>query len=294
MPQFHNPYADALDGLFLDDPVTAFFNFCREREKIRVARESGKPQPWTNDPIFQRGRFLNVFREDDRGSIAIIDFVEDIKNDLPLLIQSLFFARWCNRQETLNNLAIEDLGNDQELRKKLGLINPWCNSTAYPVEPVTWKGTKYSRFDAATKLFNKIKYTLTDIINKADGSVIEATKNVSNQFSMENDFPVFMAVIDIAWFRPDIIDPASDVPTGIGAVAYLDILQKYLGLENHQQTCKKMIELQKDIWPEAKRNFYPIDVEYLSCECRKYYSYVNGTKRFEGKNIFRPYNSPNI
>ena len=55
MPQFHNPYADALDGLFLDDPVTAFFNFCREREKIRVARESGKPQPWTNDPIFQRG-----------------------------------------------------------------------------------------------------------------------------------------------------------------------------------------------------------------------------------------------
>jgi hypothetical protein len=49
-----------------------------------------------------------------------------------------------------------------------------------------------------------------------------------------------------------------------------------------------MIALQKEYWPEAKRAFQPIDIEYLSCECRKYYSYVNGTKQFEGKNVFRP------
>ena len=49
-----------------------------------------------------------------------------------------------------------------------------------------------------------------------------------------------------------------------------------------------MIELQKECWPEAKRAFQPIDIEYLSCECRKYYSYVNGTKSFEGKNAFQP------
>ena len=36
-----------------------------------------------------------------------------------------------------------------------------------------------------------------------------------------------MAVIDIGWFRPDIISPKSPVPTGIGAVAYLDRLQKF-------------------------------------------------------------------
>ena len=37
----YNPYASALDGLKLVDPVSAFFDFCREREKIRMARESG-------------------------------------------------------------------------------------------------------------------------------------------------------------------------------------------------------------------------------------------------------------
>ena len=53
-----------------------------------------------------------------------------------------------------------------------------------------------------------------------------------------------------------------------------------------------MIELQKVYWPDAKRPFQPIDIEYLSCECRKYYSYVNGTKAYEGKNIFKPGKSP--
>jgi hypothetical protein len=105
---------------------------------------------------------------------------------------------------------------------------------------------------------------------------------------MQNDFPIFMAVIDLAWFCPDVIDPASHVPTGIGAVAYLDRLQTYFGLDNHQKTCDRMIALQKEFWPEAKRAFQPIDIEYLSCECRKYYSYVNGTKLFEGKNRFHP------
>ena len=66
MNKFHNPYATALDGLVLDDPVSAFFDFCRERENIRLEREMGAPAPWTDNPIFQQGRFLNVFREDDR------------------------------------------------------------------------------------------------------------------------------------------------------------------------------------------------------------------------------------
>ena len=105
---------------------------------------------------------------------------------------------------------------------------------------------------------------------------------------MQNDFPIFMAVIDIAWFRPDIIPIESEVPTGIGAVAYLDRLQNHLGLSSHQEVGKKMIELQKTYWPEAKRGFNPIDIEYLACECRKYYSYINGTKVFEGKNKFIP------
>ena len=288
MNKFHNPYATALDGLVLDDPVSAFFDFCRERENIRLEREKGATAPWTDNPIFQQGRFLNVFREDDRGSKAILHFARNLEKDLPTLILALFFARWCNRQETLDKLSSKILSQPKELIKELGMFDPWCNGTAYPVEPVHWEGKQHSRFDAATTLFVNIKESLADAITGAQGDVIEATKSVNSLFRMQNDFPIFMAVIDLAWFRPDVINPASHVPTGIGAVAYLDRLQIHFALDDHRQTCDRMIALQKDYWPEAKRAFQPIDIEYLSCECRKYYSYVNGTKLFEGKNRFYP------
>ena len=165
MNKFHNPYATALDGLVLDDPVSAFFEFCRERENIRLEREKGAPAPWTDNPIFQQGRFLNVFREDDRGSKAILHFARNSEKDLPNLIHALFFARWCNRQETLDKLSSKIISQPKELIKQLGTLDPWCNVTAYPVEPIHWEGKQYSRFDAATKLFRNIKGTRLNSID---------------------------------------------------------------------------------------------------------------------------------
>ena len=282
-----NPYANSLDGLKIEDPVKSFFDYCKEREEVRKKRESGEPFPWSKDSIFQKGRFLNVFREDDKVSKSIIQFAEPAKNDLPLLIQSLFFGRWCNKQTTIDNLTVNELNNPEALKNKLINVEQWENYTAYPVEDSYWGEKLYSRIDAATyKFFNK-KEEITEIIINSNQDVITATKIINRQFKMNNDFPIFMALIDIAWFREDIIPITTNVPTGIGAEPYLDRLQEFLNLSNHQEVGLKMIELQKEYWPEAKRDFYPIDIEYQSCECRKYFSYVNGTKKFEGKNLFK-------
>ena len=135
-----NKYASALDGLTIEDPVESFFAFCRERENIRKLRESGEPSPWSEDPIFQKGRFLNVFREDDRGSKAILRFAAGLEDDLPTLINAVFFGRWCNRQETLDLLSPEMLSNPKELEEMLNNIESWCNETAYPVQPIEWGG----------------------------------------------------------------------------------------------------------------------------------------------------------
>ena len=45
MIKSHNPYAKALDGLDLPNPVKSFFDFCIEREKIRKKREKGCTEP---------------------------------------------------------------------------------------------------------------------------------------------------------------------------------------------------------------------------------------------------------
>jgi hypothetical protein len=86
-----NPYAEALVGLELDDPVLSFFNFCREREQVRKNRENDFLKPWSRDPIFQKGRFLNVFREDDRGSKSIINFCSGLEENLTKLVHAVFF-----------------------------------------------------------------------------------------------------------------------------------------------------------------------------------------------------------
>ena len=279
-----NKYRTSLDGLVIENPVESFFNYCIERENIRIKRESGEAFPWSEDKIFQKGRFLNVFREDDRVSKSIINFAKPLTDDLPLLIQALFFGRWCNRQETIDKLNHEDLLYTDKLKDKLIQLEQWENFNAYPVQDVMWNEKTYSRIDTATTLFYEIRDDLTEIVLDSNLDVIQATKNINKRFKMENDFPIFMALIDIAWFREDVIPITSEVPTGIGAQPYLDRLQEYLGLESHQAVATEMISLQKEYWPEAKRTFYPIDIEYQSCECRKYFSYINGTKKFEGKN----------
>ena len=281
-----NPYANSLDGLEIEDPVQSFFDYCKKREAVRVKRESGESFPWSDDPILQKGRFLNVFREDDKVSKSIIRFAEPAKDDLPLLIQALFFSRWCNRDSTIDQLTLGDLSNPEALKEKLIGLDQWENYKAYPVEDSHWDEKLHSRIDAATYKFYEKKDELAQIVLNSNRNVITATNNINKQFMMSNDFPIFMALIDIAWFREDVIPITTDVPTGIGAEPYLNRLQKFLMLNSHQDVGIKMIELQEEYWPEAKREFYPIDIEYQSCECRKYFSYVNGTKKFEGKNLF--------
>ena len=186
-----NPYANSLDGLEIEDPVQSFFDYCKKREAVRVKRESGEEYPWSDDPILQKGRFLNVFREDDKVSKTIIKFAEPVKDDLPLLIQALFFSRWCNRDLTIDQLTINDLGNPEALKKRLLGLEQWDNSTAYPVEDSYWNQNLYSRIDAATYKFYEKKEELAEIVLNSNKDVITATNNVNKQFKMNNDFPIF-------------------------------------------------------------------------------------------------------
>lgn len=45
--------------------VNDLVRFIIERDAVRIAKEAGKPRPWTKDPILDKYRFCNVRREDD-------------------------------------------------------------------------------------------------------------------------------------------------------------------------------------------------------------------------------------
>jgi len=77
-----------------------FFAFARERHKIYLARKAGKPAPWTADPILQKYRFTNVFRELDATTIWFRQNLRDpLKNLIEVLPATVVF-RWFNRITT--------------------------------------------------------------------------------------------------------------------------------------------------------------------------------------------------
>ncbi|PWN38646.1 hypothetical protein IE81DRAFT_296011 [Ceraceosorus guamensis] len=56
----------------ISDIIYHFLRYCAERHKVWHRKEVlNQAKPWTDDPIIPEGRYGNVFRQLDRGSIAM-------------------------------------------------------------------------------------------------------------------------------------------------------------------------------------------------------------------------------
>ncbi|MCA8975625.1 MAG: hypothetical protein KDC98_12965 [Planctomycetes bacterium] len=77
----------------------------RERHAIYHRRAAGQPRPWTSDPILQRHRFCNVFRELDKVTVWIRENVREPFAEHEYLWLMLAIARTINHPETLTELV---------------------------------------------------------------------------------------------------------------------------------------------------------------------------------------------
>ena len=75
-----------------------------ERQAIWERRNNGQPKPWTADPILQRYRFCNVFRELDTVTEWIREHIRIPFADDEHLWFMLAIARYINHPETLLEL----------------------------------------------------------------------------------------------------------------------------------------------------------------------------------------------
>lgn len=76
----------------------------KEREKIRLRKEAGEPQPWTEDAILSTYRFCCVRREDDRVTRWIREHIREPYADHPNLWFMLCVAHQINWPDTLADL----------------------------------------------------------------------------------------------------------------------------------------------------------------------------------------------
>lgn len=81
------------------DSPEAIFAFIKERHSVYLKRQAGEPFPWTEDPILQRYRFTNVYRELDTTTIWFRDNVRTPHDGRHVMLATVIF-RWFNRIKT--------------------------------------------------------------------------------------------------------------------------------------------------------------------------------------------------
>jgi hypothetical protein len=91
-------------GATSDDPIGRLVYFVCERERVRIAKESGQPRPWTQDRVLQTGRFCNIRREDDPVTKWIAAWLAAHADDPDLFIAAMV-ARLINEPATLATLS---------------------------------------------------------------------------------------------------------------------------------------------------------------------------------------------
>lgn len=82
------------------------FYWIRERYSIKLKRDHGLPQPWSDDPIFQSTHFCNVHREDDK----VTRWVRDNWRNPHASDADLWFALLVARRCLNNPASMVDLG----------------------------------------------------------------------------------------------------------------------------------------------------------------------------------------
>lgn len=80
--------------------AAAFFAFARERHAVYLRRQAGQAWPWTEDPVLRQYSFCNLFRENDRTTKWLRDYVREPLRARPEVLLAVTLFRWFNRTTT--------------------------------------------------------------------------------------------------------------------------------------------------------------------------------------------------
>lgn len=157
--------------------ITHFFELALERQRVYLKKEAGLPKPWTEDTIFQREFFCNVFRTQDTFTKWLQKYVIEPYEHSPDLWARIMVCRYYSRVDAFEDIrlneGLEDLNAIKRgiWRRKLaglpyhtqgflvGFDNPiyrrWCRPF-YWLEELELKEAPY-RFFHQIKEDNKLE-----------------------------------------------------------------------------------------------------------------------------------------
>ena len=199
----------------LRDRLDLYFYWIHERETIRIAKEvERRPQPWTDDPILQKFKFCQVFREDDRTTRWFKHHIRNVWRDDPEVLMATVIFRWFNFIETGRTLLKHNLHIEWDRKKAIEEItkqDQWITG-AYIIKTP-------NRMDKVTGVAECVSHMWGDRAKLVD-EILES-KSLEKAWKILRDYPYmgpFMAYEVVTDLRHTyLLRDATDILTWANA-----------------------------------------------------------------------------
>ena len=246
--------------------------FIAERLSIWEKHTRKDTPPYTTDPILSSYRFCNVFREQDRQTIEIHCMLNPLRDDFPLWLMNMFYARLVARPATIEAvglLSFDSKANEEVCKKLSTLPRPrYGTPYVFPVSTILKSETPTRELFLTIYLPTIIEKIAKEISSWEKESVSTGLTKILPLFGFNHHFLWTEVLIDVAYQYPEYIDLYKKFPLGPGS------LPTFKTLSDHPEDF--VHTLSKARYPTALK----IGDKYLSlsaenwegmgCEYRKY------------------------
>lgn len=267
------------------------WSWVKEREKLRIRKERGDPQPWTDDPILSTYRFCNVRREDDRVTVWIRKHIREPYADHPYLWLMLCIARQINWPPTLAHLMATRAWPDGDhfdfTASMARELNAWqargekVYTGAYMVPAPSTKGADKQAYIAETVI--GALWERRAMFSNWNNATLQRTHERIIRSDGWGQFNAYQAVVDMRFTR--LLRDAEDAQTwaaaGPGTMRGLNRLHaRALNLVvSQEQALSEMRAIYRIVQAETGVHMDFSDVPNILCETDKYLRVKTG----EGK-----------
>lgn len=267
-----------------------FFAFAAERHSVYLKRQSGAPFPWTDDPVIQKYRFTNVYRELDATTVWFRENVREVfnENGLMTLMAAVVF-RLFNRIRTgeaifsqLNTMGLTAfkhfLNSGDAWVMHDPIINlcgdgPYCTGSYIVNSP-----NGMNKLNGVLQMIQWVYDERDDVLKVIDSTKrLETTWDRIRQFPHIADFTSYEIVTDLR--HTSLLNTAPDIMTwanpGPGAMRGLNrihgrMLNSKQKKELFIQEMRDVLEASKSMWSPEWPAWEMRDVEHTLCEFDKY------------------------
>lgn len=261
-----------------------YFATAKERHSIYLRRDGNTSPPWTDDPIFEKYKFCNLFREHDKVTIWIKENWREPYSDHPNLPFAMALARLINWPPTLEEIGFPKRwipGKALSVLKRRKAAGEKIYTGAYLLGSCP-KGTTRADY-----LVNDVLTTLHYHIKLSRGKGITDLQNTWQWFRDQRgigDFLSYEIVSDLRHTKylrdaPDIMTWANAGPGALRGLTRLWGYQpKTRQISGYSFPKKNALEAMQNLLAKSQEDRFKLhgspwemrEVEHWLCEFDKY------------------------